>query len=420
MSHGHHWGALVPDTDTFFAVNLREAVAQGRLVEDIDRARQDPFYVAIVVLNRIPSEDRSEVVSAYPYLARGASIPFEILSIIPDDDEYSAEFEGTLELLMKDGFSLTVCDPLYCLNRLRYTVAEKYEFSLAALAYHFEHLENTDLVITEGPLLDMERENALKENPQADVSTITSVTVSMAGLRTVIPTENGDAEFQSVIEDTGRCDFEGIPVYWVRVYLRPKDEAELPCILYVSEQVLNGYVPRAGDTVRGVAWLQAVPLKPLERSASWADELPEIDREASFQGMQRAIEAEEYLAGLPLGVFELAKGMIAAGWEVTRYANPDGSTDMPAFLVERRDERINVWVRSWIDGEEAAGAFSPEEKRKFAEKSATNGPKAVYVTVQLHDTDSGYRFSYDGTDDLEAVMGPLRLVEYMRKPESAE
>ena len=185
-------------------------------------------------------------------------------------------------------------------------------------------------------------------------------------------------------------------------------------------QVLNGYVPRAGDTVRGVAWLQAVPLKPLERSASWADELPEIDREANFQGMQRAIEAQEYLAGLPLGVLELAKGMIAAGWEVTRYAIPDGSTDMPAFLVERRDEQINVWVRSWIDGEESASDVSPEEKRKSAEESATNGPKAACVTIRLYDAGSGYRFSYEGTDALEAVMGPLRLDEYVRKPESAE
>ena len=405
---------------------------KGRLVKPLDSAKKGPFFVAIEepvgspvrilgVLRRVPAEDRSEVLSGYPYLAEGSTSAFEILNINPDDDEYSKDFEGTLDLLMEDGFTIRVCDPLYCLNISKYAAGQKYEFSLAALAYAIEHIENTDIVITEGAMLQMERERALENNPQADISAITSVTVSMAELRTIIPSEDdADAEFQTVIEKTGRCKVAGVTVYWMRVQLRPMDDGGLPCILYASETVLKGYVPKVGHSVRGVAWVQAVPLKPLEQSPSWADSLPDSKRESNIQGFLRAMEAERYLAGLPLGIIELAKGIIAAGWDVIRNESPDGSCTAPVFLAERRGEKVDVWARSWIEDQAATADFSALEKEKFGQESEAKGQKAVFVTIRVLDVGSGYRFFYSGTDELKTVTGPLSLIEYARKVDEGE
>ena len=46
--------------------------------------------------------------------------------------------------------------------------------------------------------------------------------------------------------------------------------------------------------------------------------------------------------------------------------------------------------------------------------------KAAFVTVKVLDAGDGYRFFYDGTVELEAITGPLQLIQYVRKPQTAD
>ncbi len=66
----------------------------------------------------------------------------------------------------------------------------------------------------------------------------------------------GDAEFSGVVEAIEVFTHSEVEMYRLElVVMRPEEEAfKLP--VFVSESVLDGYVPRLGEDVQGVMWIQ--------------------------------------------------------------------------------------------------------------------------------------------------------------------
>ena len=65
-----------------------------------------------------------------------------------------------------------------------------------------------------------------------------------------------DAQFQGVIEAIDTFEHDGQKVYRLEmVLMRPEDE-EFRMPVYASERALDGYVPRLGEDVEGVMWVQ--------------------------------------------------------------------------------------------------------------------------------------------------------------------
>jgi hypothetical protein len=118
--------------------------------------------------------------------------------------------------------------------------------------------EKDKIVVTEGPMIEMERQRRLEEDPKADVSQINSVEVSLAELRCLLPSDKypDDAEFRTVIEQVGYFELEGIGIYFLRATLMRPDDNDFNGIIFASESVLNGYTPKCGDSIEGVMWLQ--------------------------------------------------------------------------------------------------------------------------------------------------------------------
>ena len=68
--------------------------------------------------------------------------------------------------------------------------------------------------------------------------------------------ECDDAEFAGVIDDIQSFQHGEIAMCRLEVVvLRPGDES-FRLLIFVSEVVLNGYVPRLGEDVRGLMWVQ--------------------------------------------------------------------------------------------------------------------------------------------------------------------
>jgi hypothetical protein len=304
-------------------------------------------------------------------------------------------------------------------NKDEYTVGRKYEFSLAAIAYSIEWLENPNFEVTSGPALEAERERVRKEDPNADISDITSVTFSMEKMKCLIPSEYpGDAEFQSSVESVEWFELLGVRICKLRCVLRGDEQNALAACVYASNHVLDGYEPQVGHAIRGVAWMQAFPTKEIQSEESWSDRGSK--RDAIMEGMARAFEAREYLADLHPGASALRTVLISAGWDVTKYSNPDCDPEVPVFIAERGDRQVNVWIRSYFRDGEKPIELPLKKQTMLAAHSKSQGQEAAFANVECKDDGDYYYFEFLDQQRLVSIFGNLAFVQAVRKPGTDE
>ncbi len=424
MGHGDHWKVLLGDLEKFVN-NLTFILEKGHPIGVLEEQRrhnlshpEENTYIAfeypdtpvrcLGLWQRILEKKRLELRTSYPFLKEGVSIHLEVVEIEQGEDE----FEAVLECVNQHGTRIRFFDPLFACNRKAYAKGKKFIFSLAGLAYFLEKVQDTKITITKGPSLEFEKQRQLEENPHIDVNEIKSVDFSIAELRALLPRENGmDAAFQTVIEKIEYFKLLETDICQMHVVLTRQGGEDIGGMIYASEYVLKGYKPCVGDCIRGILWLQGYPEKRIEGNDSWLD-LP-----TEYSGLMRAMAAEEYLSDLHIGVFALADSIVASGWDVTKYENPDRSSDIPAFLAEWEGKQVNVWVRSYIKGQETESNFSAAEIERFMEESLQKGQSAAFVTVVCTDIGSGYMFQWEGLDSLEKLIGKIKKLIFRRKRE---
>jgi hypothetical protein len=423
-----HWETLFKNSRSRALKCLEETIQHGQIVPVSETRRlhreshpNEPAFFAyaypatpvrfLTICQTNPGEEALEAVNGFPYLAVGESNVLEVLTLNPDD----IGSEGTVECVSKTSEGITFFDPLFCYNKDEYVIGRKYEFSLAAIAYNIEWLQHPEFEISSGPALEAERERVRKEDPAADVSTITSVSFSMEKMKCLIPHDApGDVEFQSSVESVEWFQILDIRICNLRCVFREDDNQSIPASLFVSEHVLNGYEPQVGHIVRGVAWLQAFPIKEIESDECWSDRGSE--REALLDGWERAFEAAEYLADLHPGAAALGRVLISAGWDVTIYSNPGNDPEVPAFLAERGDRQVNVWIRAYFPETEQPIDLPFEKQTALKEHSETQGQEAAFVTVECKEVDNYHYFNFVDHQNLQSIFGNLALVEAIRKP----
>ncbi len=158
---------------------------------------------------------------------------------------------------MKGGASISFFDPEFFKNRHIYESGKAYDFSVAGIAYVLKPAKQQSLTIDEGPILEMERERLLEEDPNADPNSIIPVELSLAEMRCLLPRELADdSEFRTVIDEAGYFEVEGHGVFRLRATMMIPDDHHFDINLYASEAVLEGYRPKPGDSIEGVLWLQ--------------------------------------------------------------------------------------------------------------------------------------------------------------------
>lgn len=251
-----------------------------------------------------------------------------------------------------------------------------------------------------------------EQDPHADVADVQAVDFSTAELRALLfhADDVADAEFYTSVESVSYFFFEETEMCKMDVRFLLREGDELRMALYASAHVLAGYRPEVGDLIRGVLWLQGYPVKPIDDDESWGA------RSREDTALQNFLFSDEYLSGLHVGVAALARSLMYSGWELTRYENYGEDSGIPAYLIERDNKWINVWVRSYIEEHEPAALFSPEETVCFRGKSRGSGIDAAWVVVVCKDVGKGYTFKILERENLEKMLGSLPgLLLYQRK-----
>lgn len=132
------------------------------------------------------------------------------------------------------------------------------------------------------------------------------------------------------------------------------------------------------------------------------------------------ISADQDLSDLHIGTYALAKKLISAGWEVTKYDNPAQFMDIPAFRAERDGKQVNVWVSSYIRGQEPEIELPEDQIRLYNKNDVEQSLFGSCVVVICTDIGSGYTFEYKGLEFLEGITGELIMPPHVCKPEESD
>lgn len=117
----------------------------------------------------------------------------------------------------------------------------------------------------------MERERRLKEG-ETEAEASRPVEIHMTGASIFLPKggeENpDDAQFQGVIDALDSFEHDGQRIYRMEMVVMRPDDEEFRIAVFASEYVLDGYVPRLGEDVEGILWLQGRVIRPLSNDTA--------------------------------------------------------------------------------------------------------------------------------------------------------
>ncbi len=399
---------VIPEQKAYNEQHAEEPVTSALVYPDTPAA-----FFALCKVNQ--AKTANEIVGFYPFLREGAPNTLEILELKPDEDNT----EGAIETVNRNAVTITFFDPTFACHRAIYKNGAKFEFSIAALAYLLEKVEDTTINIDEGPALEIERRRRKQDDPNADTSKITSVELSMAELRCLLPRDNGvDSEFQTVVEGVEYFHVDGTEICKMPVILMRPDDEDFRAILYASEHVLKGYRPKIGDSIRGLLWLQGYPLRQVNDPTNWGDRLTPASPQYGMEDVARFFAAQDFLDDQHPGVIAVGSTCVRTGWTIGRYDNPHNSPDFPTLRLTREGRKVvNVWIRAYIVDQEPAQRFIPAEIAAYRATCAERDEGAAFVTVACTDIGKGYMFKMEGLDTLEQHIGKVGVTEYIAKPE---
>ncbi|PTX99272.1 hypothetical protein DB345_02530 [Spartobacteria bacterium LR76] len=274
MGHGYHWEAAAGAGEDVIANWIPAIVHKGSVIgrstylcddgEHPPREEQcfgvaypdGPFrFVALISTNSV-SEPKSNIVfTAYPFPHDGCVNSLTIKSAVdwvnPNEGIVNASTESA---------EFSFFDPLYFLNKSSYKIGYKADFIITALSYVFRACEQHEIKVDGGPLLEIERANALKEDPNADINKITTVSLSLEHACWLMPADaKSDYYFRGIPEFVERIEADGQGFYKVTIVLARPEETDFRAAVYASEAILDGYIPKVGEPVEGVLWLQGRP-----------------------------------------------------------------------------------------------------------------------------------------------------------------
>lgn len=277
MGHGDHWGAIDRDVERVVAEAMPTTIAKGVTLPKVEFAlcmkgkaerkslaaavrypAKSPLqYMALLASNERFDKDTGYYLhSGYPYLMEGQTAQVVIRRIIPWANSVAEAIEGQIVGSVNDA-TIGFFDPLFYANKAAYSVGTRLWVSLAGLAYELRKAAQDEFSVTEGPLIEEERNLARKKRQP---TAVTSVTVSMKGAAAYIghKTFVDDFSFRCPVLKVKRFSLGKRRFRQLEVALMRPNDLEVRIPLYVSEQVLNGYEPTVGDDIEGAAWMQGV------------------------------------------------------------------------------------------------------------------------------------------------------------------
>lgn len=406
MSHGNHWEAIHP-TEQESLKELELLLKRGVPYE----ADVEPLHPGDYIHLLSPERPLSAVaiirgehtahtmVSAYPTPHDLADNELEIYSIDSVTDGNLCDIEGVVRAITRDGAEVSFFCPSFLFFKERLESNRRFRFGLGAIAYSIEQAPK-EILLTEGAFFEEEKKRRSEEDPNFDPSSFKSVALGMESFRAFFERDDGNLEFQSIVE--GVTPFESLGTSGVILLVNLASEEREPIYvkLYASAKTLAEYSPQVGDSIRGVAWLQGVPQQVVEAEDSWMDSEEAAHGEGQYDDMMTLVSFMWSNPQLPVALQAIGGALIAAGWEL-QYIDPTlFRNDLPYFYVERDNKRYLIFIRTTIADFCEAEPYNDEEKSRWITKACEGDAKCLFITVRLESLGRNFSISAEGLGEL--------------------
>lgn len=270
--HGDHWETLYAAED-YVQSKISRDIQEGRFVgtaecvdveDGTDRTEQvaclrwgaDRLANQILVVSN-SAKQSNFLFSGYPIVLDGAPTEVTISKVEP----WEYGIEGWVHgFVTSEGASICFFDSMYFAGTAGLKEGDVVTYQLAGLAYWLRPIQLRSFEVREGGMWEMEKQRRLEAGESLEEAS-RPVEVHMTGAAIFLPRGSDgdardDAQFQGVIEAIDTFEHDGQKVYRLEmVLMRPEDE-EFRMPVYASERALDGYVPRLGEDVEGVMWVQ--------------------------------------------------------------------------------------------------------------------------------------------------------------------
>ena len=210
-----------------------------------------------IVVSDTPKK-RVNFFSGFPFTAVGVKKRLRISEIKDSGNEVEGELFCEM---VDDGAMIGFFDSHFFVNRDKYKVGAELDFELAGLIYEAHCTNDETITITDQATLEERYEVWSVKPERLPDGTLPPEIFHLAGMTGLVPNDKytDDAEFYCVIDKISEFSLEGIRIFQMTPRLEDGEggKAPLPGVIYgAATNFKNGYVPKAGDSIGGMMWVQ--------------------------------------------------------------------------------------------------------------------------------------------------------------------
>jgi hypothetical protein len=278
--HGDHWSIFADTPKELIGQILPQAVREAQSAmcyADTSGAQPMPLpseepasavlswptqrFGVFLVVRLDEAHKRNELVSAFPRASEGVEHVVDLEAVRLWPNRLEAQIEG---LVGNGAMPIVFFDPLFARHRGFYQKDKRYHFIIAGFPYRIEVCDSPPIVID-----DPERVRAVRRAMEPHVPTEESdsepIVIQTKGMASLFPLQDASADdyhFQGPVKSVTELDAKmlGCRTWRLRVTVARFSELsdeDFDIDLYVTEKVLgSGALPKIGDDVRGILWLQ--------------------------------------------------------------------------------------------------------------------------------------------------------------------
>jgi len=274
MSHGGRWQAVFGEEyGEILGDFLPKIIEHGKVASTNSEVMgtaiahmNDDESFGFVALIALKEEGANEFVNGYPIMPRGIVHALEISEVT----EELECLERMVEAEVIGAGSIGFFEPYGMTTDTQYSVGERYDIELSALAYSLNFAEEQRIPIKKEETIRAMRSD---EHLPDDVRPF-PIIVSTKGMAVCFQRPDldiGDHEFQGTVKSIETIKFEDQSIYRVVVTVMRRcnfdediddldEDVEIP--IYATKEALkDDYMPSVGDDVNGMMWMQGRVLR---------------------------------------------------------------------------------------------------------------------------------------------------------------
>lgn len=287
---------------------------------------------------------------------------------------------------------------------------KRYRFRLFGIVYNLG-LEEESLLITEGAILEKERQKIIDVKPDTPEEELPYMAVDLTDTRAVLQVNSCCGDILTKIEAMEEVTFHGEKGYRLYCSLAPSDEPAFPIELYAFAPSLEKYTPQTGDFVSGYVQLYAIPIA--ETSDEEEDIYTSIEINQEKDASKRLTEAMAFIQNhpeLPLSSKLIISAFIHDGWQIADIYTKYFSKMIPTFRAVKDSEAVAVFVDTKFDKLYPYPDLNQEEMDYLTEHCRKQGCRLIRFQVSMTADKEKYNFAVDSSTGVGSkVTFPLQL-----------